>query len=139
MEHGVHAQTREQMSAGAERLAQGLEQTVVAEPAVGDHQHRNAGENRREGRDQAHGLGELGLEGDHLAAHPHGAQRQGRLAKIKGEGQRQAAPAPVNDLQQSDRDDRLSPGIAALRQRPREQPYPSPDHGAGRRGIGRIM
>jgi hypothetical protein len=40
MQHRRHAQTREQMRTCSERVAQGLEQSVVAEPAVGDHQHR---------------------------------------------------------------------------------------------------
>ena len=114
MEHRVHAQTREQLGTAAERLAQGLEQAVVAEPAVGDHQDRRPRPDPGEGLDEAHGLGELALEGQRPTAEAQAAQRQGRLAQIKGEGQRQAAPAPVNDLQQPDRDDRLCPREAAL-------------------------
>ena len=59
-------------------------------------------------------MDELALEGERLSADAHAAQRQGRLAQIKGEGQRQAAPAPVNDLQQPQRDDGLRPRKSAL-------------------------
>jgi hypothetical protein len=67
-----------------------------------------------EGLDQAHGLSELGLEGERPTADAHAAQRQGRPAQVKGERQRQATPAPVNDLRQSDRDEGLRPRRTAL-------------------------
>ena len=103
IEGGIHPQTREQVDACAQALTQRLEQSVVAEPAVGDHQDRHLGKHRAKACDQLHGLRELAAKDHRLATYSDTTLRQAATAQVEGEGQRQASPAPVNLLEQSHR------------------------------------
>ena len=102
------------MGPRSQRRAQRLEQSIVAEPAVGHHQDRGPGEDPRQTFDQTHRLGKLALKDHGLAPHPDTAGPQGLQAQIEGKGQRQTAPAPVDHLQQPHGDNRLRPGVLAL-------------------------
>ena len=102
------------MGTWAELGAQGLEQPSVAEPAVGDHQDRGLGEHLGHRPDHPYRLGELGLKDQRLATDADAPRVQRLVAQIKGEGQGQAAPAPMDHLQQAHRHQRLCPRVLTL-------------------------
>jgi hypothetical protein len=102
------------MHARAERRTQRLEQSPVAEPTVRDHQDRRLGKDLGQVADEPDRLGELGLKDHRLAAHADAPHRQGLEPNIEGEGQRQAAPAPMDPLEQAHRHNGLRPRVLAL-------------------------
>jgi hypothetical protein len=66
---------------------------------LGDHQHRDLGEEGAQARDQHHRLGERVGEDHGLAAQTQAAVAQGLATQVEAEGQGYTAPAPVDRLE----------------------------------------
>jgi hypothetical protein len=98
----------------AQTGTQRLEQPVVAEPAVGHHQHRGLCEEAAQACDQLHRLRKLVREYQRLAAQTDARGAQRLAAQVEPKGQGDTAPTPVDGLEQTNRDDPLRPGPGRL-------------------------
>jgi hypothetical protein len=93
-----HAQAREQMEALADGLAHGFEQTIIAEPAIGDDEQIGRAESAGHPAQHLHGLFELGSEGGAAAVDLNLAGLDVLLHVVEQKGHRQTASATLDEL-----------------------------------------
>ena len=95
-------------------LAQGLKQTVIAKPAIGDNQNRDINKDNRKTSQHINGLLELGLKQNRLTVNLNLASLNGFFHMIEAKGHWQESPTPLNLFQQTDRNNILRPRVLGL-------------------------